>query len=255
MATCQRHPFRKAQCGCMSLCSECRASFPHGCDCARKAFEREVKLQEHEEKQRNKHKRAMSELLERRETENKKQLVIPPVNYEQIIIGLERKLQLVQIEAEIEKNNMEMQMLAEAREKYDYFGKQLEKVSRFDSLPKPIEKVSAPPPTPQEMTDNIEMADVPTLPDRADNVTQDPGTWLTPMEDASAAVIEQEESPPNEASLPRKRVTATQKITKKAKELERKATWERLTRTTSSVKSLPKLKRGAGRSIARRGGL
>lgn len=246
---CQRHPNRRTQCNCMALCTECRASHPHGCECGKRQQEREARLAASEEIQRAKKPALHLELMAKHTAREKKR----EAEYQAKILALERKIEELKIDNELELVQLERKYNAEKMSHYDSLSRELSRlttinvvgVARGKDQKTDVAEREKEPSKALCVEENHESkaseVEVSHAEGREDNVeTEDIGSWLTGPQAQQMGDVP-------EAPIP----AVKKKVSTKAKAAaEKKATWERL---TGKVKSLPKLTRGAGRSIARRG--
>jgi hypothetical protein len=174
-------------------------------------------------------------------------------DYQAKIQALERKIEELKIDNELEIVQLERKYNAEKMSHYDSLSKELSRltainvagVARGKDQKTDVaerEKVSPKALCVEENHESRALdVEVSQPESREDNVeTEDIGSWLTGPQAQQIEVIPEAPEP-----APKKKVS-----TKAKAAAEKKASWERL---TGKVKSLPKLTRGAGRSIARRG--
>jgi hypothetical protein len=105
----------------MALCSECRASSPFGCECGNRERERAARLAATEEVQRAKKPALHLELITKHTAREKKR----EAEYQAKILALERKIEELKIDNELELVQLERKYNAEKMSHYDSLSREL----------------------------------------------------------------------------------------------------------------------------------
>jgi hypothetical protein len=210
---CQRHPTRPVKCGCMALCGECRAVHPTDCNCAKKEAERQRRLAETEQNQRLKRDSLHLELVNAVTERDKKR----ETEYQAKILELERKIEELKIDSQLELVQLERQYNAERMEHYDKLSAELARLQAVDVggiargkapiLPsQESEKVLSESHLEEKILENqpleeekVGAGEVQNLPSLA-VLEEDPGAWLSGPPEQSMSV-----EPKTPAPSPRKK--------------------------------------------------